>query len=177
METPTDDSYSSDFAEKSELKPLYSDYARNTDGLDLFGLEQKPHRIEAPTDITDFHRSRPVRSGISQISADFADNLQNSFIFSWWFRRKSVILAAESFKRLNFKIMAATALNSTQVHLLQMFQVDDSQNGLEELKELLYSYYSKKMDESLNKLWDSGVLDQKRLDEINVMDLHKLKMS
>ena len=73
--------------------------------------------------------------------------------------------------------MAATALNSTQVHLLQMFQVDDSQNGLEEFKELLYSYYSKKMDESLNKLWDSGVLDQKRLDEINEMDLHKLKMS
>ena len=45
MVTPTDDSYSSDFAEKSELKPLYSDYARNTDGLDLFGLGQKPHRI------------------------------------------------------------------------------------------------------------------------------------
>ena len=61
--------------------------------------------------------------------------------------------------------MAATVLNSTQVHLLQMFQVDDSQQGLEELKELLYSYYSKKMDESLNELWDSGVLDQKRLDE------------
>ena len=55
-----------------------------------------------------------------------------------------------------------------------MFQVDDSQKGLEEL---LYSYYSKKMDESLNELWDSGVLDQKRLDEINNMDLHKLKMA
>ena len=39
----TDDSYSSDFAEESELKPLYSDYARNLDGLDLFGLGQKPH--------------------------------------------------------------------------------------------------------------------------------------
>lgn len=76
--------------------------------------------------------------------------------------------------------MAATFLNSTQVHLLQMFQVDDSQKGLEELKELkelLYSYYSKKMDESLNELWDSGMLDQKRLDEINNMDLHKLEMS
>ena len=48
--------------------------------------------------------------------------------------------------------MAATVLNSTQVHLLQMFQVDDSQKGLEEL---LHSYYSKKMDESLNELWDS----------------------
>lgn len=73
--------------------------------------------------------------------------------------------------------MAATFLNSTQVHLFQMFQVDDSQKGLEELKELLYSYYSEKMDESLNELWDSGMLDQKRLDEINNMDLHKLEMS
>ena len=73
--------------------------------------------------------------------------------------------------------MATTALNYTQVHLLQMFQVDDSRKGLEELKELLYSYYSKKMDESLNELWDSGVIKKKRLDEINDMDLHKLKMS
>lgn len=70
--------------------------------------------------------------------------------------------------------MAATALNMTQVHLLQMFQVDKSQRGLEELKELLYSYYSKKMNESLDELWDSGVLNQERLDEINQMDLHKI---
>lgn len=86
----------------------------------------------------------------------------------------------QNVERFNIKVMAATVLNSTQVHLLQMFQVDDSQKGLEELKELkelLYSYYSKKMDESLNELWDSGVLDQKRLDEINNMDLHKLEMS
>ena len=73
--------------------------------------------------------------------------------------------------------MTATALNKTQVHLLQMFQVDNSQGGLDELKELLYSYYSKKMEESLNKLWDSGALDQKRLDEINDMDLHQLQIS
>ena len=73
--------------------------------------------------------------------------------------------------------MAVTALNRTQVHLLQMFRVDDSQKGLDELKKLLYSYYSKKMEESLNDLWDSGVLDQDRLDEINNMDLHKLQLS
>lgn len=70
--------------------------------------------------------------------------------------------------------MAATALNMTQVHLLQMFQIDSSQKGLDELKDLLYSYYSKKMDESLNELWDSGILNQERLDEINQMDLHKI---
>ena len=89
------------------------------------------------------------------------------------FQRKNVNLQ-KNVERFNVKVMAATVLNSTQVHLLQMFQVDDSQKGLEELKELLYSYYSKKMDESLNELWNSGVLDQKRLDEINNMDLHKL---
>ena len=45
----------------------------------------------------------------------------------------------QNVERFNIKVMAATILNSTQVHLLQMFQVDDSQKGLEELKELLYS--------------------------------------
>ena len=40
-------SYSTDFAEKSELKPLYSDYALKLDGLDLFGLGLKPHRIDS----------------------------------------------------------------------------------------------------------------------------------
>ena len=96
--------------------------------------------------------------------------------FLLWFQRKNVNLQ-QNVERFNIQVMAATVLNSTQVHLLQMFQVDDSQKGLEELKELLYSYYSKKMDESLNELWDSGVLDQKRLDEINNLDLHKLEMS
>lgn len=56
----------------------------------------------------------------------------------------------------------------------KMFQVDKSQKGLEKLKELLYSFYSKKMNESLDELWDSGVLNQERLDEINQMDLHKI---
>ncbi len=71
--------------------------------------------------------------------------------------------------------MATTTLNPVQVHLLRMFQVDSSQKGLDELKDLLFSYYSQKMDEALDELWDSGVLDQKRLDEINEMDLHQLK--
>lgn len=54
----------------------------------------------------------------------------------------------------------------------KMFQADKSQKGLEKLKELLYSYYSKKMNESLDELWDSGVLNQESLDEINQMNLH-----
>ena len=70
--------------------------------------------------------------------------------------------------------MEATVFNPIQVHLLKMFEIDKSQKGLEELKDLLYNYYSSKMENALENLWDSGVLDQARLDEINNLDLHKL---
>lgn len=42
-------------------------------------------------------------------------------------------------------------------------------------REAHYKYLKEKMDEHLDKLWDEGILDQKRLDEINKMDLHQLK--
>ncbi len=43
------------------------------------------------------------------------------------------------------------------------------------MKKLAYNDFAQKMDEHLDKLWDEGILDQKRLDEINKMDLHQLK--
>ena len=46
--------------------------------------------------------------------------------------------------------------------------------GLIELKDVLYNYYSAKMQNRLNELWDNGTLDQTRLDQINQMDLHQL---
>lgn len=67
-----------------------------------------------------------------------------------------------------------TVLTPTQIHLLKMFQYMKTEEELDELRQLLFQYYSQKMDERLNELWDEGVLDQKRLDEINEMDLHKL---
>lgn len=70
--------------------------------------------------------------------------------------------------------MEATVFNPIQVHLLKMFEIDKSQEGLEELKNLLYNYYSSKMKTALDELWDSGELEQTRLDEINNMDLHKI---
>ena len=55
-----------------------------------------------------------------------------------------------------------------------MFEFDKTQAGLDELKELLYKYYSEKMNSALDTLWESGTLSQERLDEINGMDLHAL---
>lgn len=56
-----------------------------------------------------------------------------------------------------------------------MFELESSEASLNELKEVLYRYYSKRMDECLDELWDSGQLNQERLDEINEMDLHQLR--
>ncbi len=64
--------------------------------------------------------------------------------------------------------------NPMQIHLLKMFSVDKKEQGLIELKDVLYRYYSKKMQNSLDELWDNGTLDQARLDEINQLDLHHL---
>ncbi len=66
--------------------------------------------------------------------------------------------------------MEATVFNPIQMHWLKMFSYDTSLEGLEELKEVLYQYYSKQMNEKLDELWDQGTLDQKKLDEIDEMD-------
>ena len=70
--------------------------------------------------------------------------------------------------------MRTTTFTPIQIHLLKMFQYMKTEEELDELKQLLFQYYSQKMDERLNELWGNGVLDQKRLDEINEMDLHQL---
>ena len=71
--------------------------------------------------------------------------------------------------------MEATVFNPIQVHLLKMFALDKSQGGLEELKSVLYRYYSSRLDTQLEEMWQSGELSKARLDEINKMDLHKLQ--
>ena len=70
--------------------------------------------------------------------------------------------------------MQTTVFNPIQIHLLKMFALDDTPSGLDELKEVLYRYYSSKMNAQLEEMWQSGELNQQRLDEINQMDLHQL---
>lgn len=48
--------------------------------------------------------------------------------------------------------MEATVFNPIQMHLLKMFSYDTSLEGLEELKEVLYQYYYKRMNERLDEL-------------------------
>ena len=49
-----------------------------------------------------------------------------------------------------------------------LFKVD----SLLEVKTVLANYFRKKADECLDSLWDSGVLNQAKLDELRHQDLH-----
>ena len=67
--------------------------------------------------------------------------------------------------------MGATVFNPVQQHLLMMFAFDGSEERLKEVKTVLFQYFQKKMDERLDELWDAGVLDQKKLDELRTKHL------
>lgn len=67
--------------------------------------------------------------------------------------------------------MEATVFNPVQQHLLTMFAFDGSEERLKEVKEVLFRHFSKKMDQRLDELWDAGILDQKKLDELRTMHL------
>ena len=66
-----------------------------------------------------------------------------------------------------------TVFNPAQLYLLDVFARIKSDEELNDIKQLVSDYYAKRLDAHLNKLWNEGVLDQKRLDEINDMDLHQ----
>ena len=84
------------------------------------------------------------------------------------------VVTLQSTKNKIMEATIASSFNPTQIQLLKMFEADKSEKGLQELKEVLFKYYYQKMNNSLNELWESGALDQKRLDEINEMDLHQI---
>ena len=71
--------------------------------------------------------------------------------------------------------MENSSLNPTQLHLLKMFSFNNSEEYAREIQEVLTKHFQKRLDAETDRLWDEGILDQKRLDEINKMDLHKLK--
>ena len=60
--------------------------------------------------------------------------------------------------------MEATVFNPVQQHLLKMFAFDGNVERLNEIKELLTKYFAERLDQRMIKLWDEGVLDQKKLD-------------
>lgn len=63
------------------------------------------------------------------------------------------------------------ALNTAQIMILESFASAKTQEEVDELMDLLRTYYAQKMDRELERLWDEGVLNQEKLDELGKQHL------
>lgn len=68
--------------------------------------------------------------------------------------------------------MDTTTLNPTQMHLLKMFAFNNSEEYAREVQEVLTRHFQNRLNAEADRLWDEGILDQDKLDEIRKMDLH-----
>lgn len=69
--------------------------------------------------------------------------------------------------------MATSVLNPTQQHLLKLFSYDNSEEYAREVQTVLTKHFQQELDAESDKLWDDGVLDAKRLEELRYNDFHK----
>lgn len=70
--------------------------------------------------------------------------------------------------------MYTTKFNPIQQHLLRMFEHTQSEQSLNELRNILFNFYHNILEQKLDEMWLDGTLNQDKLDKINAMDLHKL---
>lgn len=68
--------------------------------------------------------------------------------------------------------MQSSTLNPTQKHLLKLFSFNNSESYAREIQKVLTQYFQSRLDEESDKLWDEGILDQARLDDLRSKDLH-----
>lgn len=62
--------------------------------------------------------------------------------------------------------MRYTALNQTQIHLLKMFSFAKSEHDLENIKLALTSYFAKQAEDAMDKLWDDGVWNNEKNENV-----------
>jgi len=55
---------------------------------------------------------------------------------------------------------------------LKLFAFNNSEDFAREIQMVLMRYFQQKLDEESDRLWEEGVLNQEKLDEIRHLDLH-----
>lgn len=69
--------------------------------------------------------------------------------------------------------MKSNVITPAQREVLKILSVDQSDEFAREIKEVLTRHFLSKIDAETDKLWDEGILNQDKLDEIMTEDLHK----
>ena len=58
------------------------------------------------------------------------------------------------------------------MHLLKLFAFNNSEDYAREIQSVLTQHFQSKLDEEADRLWDEGILNQEKLNEIQRTDLH-----
>jgi hypothetical protein len=61
---------------------------------------------------------------------------------------------------------SSSTLNPVQIHLLEMFSFNRRKESLNELKELLFEFYRKKVDKEAAILWEKYELNDTKIEEM-----------
>ena len=62
--------------------------------------------------------------------------------------------------------MEAITFTPAQIHIFNMVSHITSVSALEQLREQLSIFYAKQVDDEMDRLWESGELDEQRLKEL-----------
>ncbi|MCR4835227.1 MAG: hypothetical protein K5899_02420 [Bacteroidaceae bacterium] len=62
--------------------------------------------------------------------------------------------------------MEAITFSPAQVHVLNLVSHIKTAMGLEQLRKQLAAFYAKQVDEEMERLWESGQWDEKKLQEL-----------
>ena len=78
-------------------------------------------------------------------------------------------------RKISKEMTNATQMTPTQIHLLKLFSFDRSEQRALEIKEVLMRYFQDRLNAESDRLWDEGILNQERLDQLRGEDLHTKK--
>jgi len=62
--------------------------------------------------------------------------------------------------------MEATILNSTQLHLLRMFSYNKDEESFNELKDVLFNYYCRRIKEEGKRIWKEKNMSNEMMHEL-----------
>jgi len=68
-----------------------------------------------------------------------------------------------------------TVFNPVQLHLLKMFERNDTPEALDTLRVALTKFYAEQLAKQLNKMWDEGKITQQELDKLEFEHLRSEK--
>ena len=62
--------------------------------------------------------------------------------------------------------MQLSRMNQSQMMILESFAGVQDEHELNELMDLLRSFYAQRLEREMQRLWDNGTLDQQKLNEM-----------